>query len=145
MAKKYISLDVLPTTLIEPLEVTSVATGNYNCIAWALENTSLFYWTGPKEFFYWPDNLPREETIDSFVQLFSLHGFEICAHALKEKGFTKIALFAKDNIPTHAARQLPNGQWTSKLGSLEDVRHSLSAISGGIYGSVVVVMKRKNQ
>ncbi len=43
MAKKYISLDVLPATLAEPLEVTSVATGNYNCIAWALENTSLFY------------------------------------------------------------------------------------------------------
>ncbi len=66
-------------------------------------------------------------------------------YAIKEKGFIKIALFAKDNIPTHAARQLPNGLWTSKLGILEDVRHSLSAISGGIYGSVVVVMKRKSQ
>jgi hypothetical protein len=145
MAKnKHLSLDILPASHIEPLVITSIATGDYNCIAWALEETNRFYWTGPKEFFYWPDDLSREETIDSFIQLFAKHGYAICANALKEKGFTKIALFAKEGLPTHAARQLPNGLWTSKLGVLEDVRHTLSAISGGIYGTVVLVFKRKN-
>lgn len=144
MAKKiYLSLDSLPNTHIEPLVVTSMATGNYNCIAWALEDTTHFYWTGPKEHFYWPDDLSREESMASFIQLFAKHGYTICSNALKEKGFTKIALFAKDGLPTHAARQLPNGLWTSKLGILEDVRHTLSAISDGIYGSVALLFKKK--
>ena len=146
MAKKYISLDSFPASYVEPLLVTSIATGDYNCIAWALHDTTRFYWTGPAEFFYWPDDLSREESIESFVHLFRQQGFEICPNALKERGFTKIALFAKEGVPTHAARQLPNGLWTSKLGILEDVQHTLSAISGGLYGSVVLVFKkRKNK
>ena len=145
MRKKYLSLDALPNSFIEPLVITSLPTGNYNCIAWALEDTTRFYWTGPEAFFYWESDLPREETIDSFVQLFARYDYEICQNALKERGYTKIALFTKDDIPTHAARQLPNGLWTSKLGILEDVRHTLSAISGGIYGSVALVLKKKNR
>lgn len=144
MRKRYMTLDSLPNSFVEPLVITSLATGNYNCIAWALEDTTHFYWTGPEDFFYWESDLPREETIDSFIQLFKKFGYEICENALKERGFTKIALFAKDNIPTHAARQLPNGLWTSKLGTLEDVRHTLFAISDGLYGSVVLVLKKKN-
>jgi hypothetical protein len=141
--KKYLSLEAFPASYLEPFVITSIATGNYNCIAWALEDTSRFYWTGPKEFFYWPIGLPREESIESFVLLFSRQGYEICSNALKEKGFLKIALFEKEGIPTHAARQLSNGLWTSKLGILEDVRHTLSAISGGLYGSVALIMKKK--
>ena len=144
MRQQYITLDSLPNSFVEPLVITSLATGNYNCIAWALEDTEHFYWTGPEEFFYWEADLPREETIDSFVQLFRQHGYEICENALKERGFTKIALFTKDNIPTHAARQLLNGLWTSKLGILEDVRHTLFAISDGLYGSVALILKKKN-
>lgn len=143
MRKKYLSLDALPNSFVEPLVVASSATGNYNCIAWALEDTTHFYWTGPEEFFYWESDLVREETIDCFVQLFARYGYNICNNALKERGFTKIALFAKDNVPTHAARQLPNGLWTSKLGILEDVEHSLFAISDGIYGSVALILKKK--
>ncbi len=144
MAKKYLSLDTFPASFVEPFVVTSIATGSYNCIAWALEDTTRFYWTGPREFFYWPSDLPREETVESFVQLFLQHGFEICSDTLKERGFTKIALFTKEGFPTHAARQLTNGLWTSKLGCWEDVRHTLSAISGGLYGSVALVMKKKS-
>jgi hypothetical protein len=44
---------------------------------------------------------------------------------------------------THAARQLDNGKWTSKLGQLEDIEHeSLEALSGAVYGSVVQVLKK---
>lgn len=143
MSKKLLSLDVFPNSFIEPFVVTSIATGNYNCIAWVLEDTEHFYWPDPKEFFYWLPNISREENIETFVQLFSFHGYEISDNALKEKGYTKIALFAKDNLPTHAARQLPNGLWTSKLGILEDVRHTLSSISDGLYGSVVLILKKK--
>jgi hypothetical protein len=46
-------------------------------------------------------------------------------------------------MPTHAARQLPNGRWSSKLGKLEDIEHALDDICGSAYGSVVPVLKRR--
>ena len=44
--------------------------------------------------------------------------------------------------PKHAARQLPSGRWTSKLGFLEDIEHALHDLEGTEYGAVVLVMKR---
>lgn len=44
---------------------------------------------------------------------------------------------------THAARQLPNGLWTSKLGQLEDITHATpQVIAGSDYGEVMQFMKR---
>jgi hypothetical protein len=45
-------------------------------------------------------------------------------------------------VPKHAARQLPNGRWTSKLGVSEDIEHALHDLTGLIYGSVALVFKR---
>jgi hypothetical protein len=54
-----------------------------------------------------------------------------------------IALFAdKNDFPLHAARQLPSGRWTSKLGELEDIEHGLRDLEGDAYGTVVLIMKR---
>jgi hypothetical protein len=50
-------------------------------------------------------------------------------------GEEKICLYAKNGKPTHAARQLSNGRWTSKLGPDEDVEHDLSDLEGRRYGS----------
>ena len=51
----------------------------------------------------------------------------------------KIALFGKLNpadgstIPTHAALQLESGEWTSKMGPLEDINHTTAdAVRGSI-------------
>ena len=142
--KSLLTLPSFPNSKVEPFVITSSATGNYNCIAWASEDTEHFYWPIPEPFFSWHNDAIQEETIEAFVSFFQLYGYIICEHDKKEKGVTKVALFAKDNIPTHAARQLPNGSWTSKLGILEDVRHSLFAISEGLYGDVVLYLKRKN-
>ena len=142
--KSLLTLPSFPNSKVEPFVITSSATGNYNCIAWASEDTEHFYWPIPEPFFSWHNDAIQEETIEAFVSFFQLCGYVICEHGKKEKGVTKVALFAKDNIPTHAARQLPNGSWTSKLGILEDVRHSLFAISEGLYGDVVLYLKRKN-
>jgi hypothetical protein len=60
-----------------------------------------------------------------------------------QPGLEKIALFADANgLPTHAARQLANGRWTSKLGKAEDIEHELRDLEGNFYGSVVLVMAR---
>ena len=61
-----------------------------------------------------------------------------------EAGFVKVALYASGLFYTHAARQLPNGKWTSKLGRGEDIEHdSPDDVAGGVYGAVVGVMKRR--
>jgi hypothetical protein len=44
--------------------------------------------------------------------------------------------------PKHASRQLPDGRWASKLGLSEDIKHALQDLTGTVYGSVVLVMKR---
>lgn len=58
---------------------------------------------------------------------------------------SKVALFSSDNMHVlHAARQLSNSLWTSKLGVSFDVNHALEALENGIYGDVVVFLKKKN-
>ncbi len=103
--------------------VTSEATPQYNCFAWALGNDSL--WVDPTvEYGYWPDTIPRDNTIDSVVKLFRQAGYGPCSDGSLEIGYEKIAVYAMNGEVTHAARQLANGQWTSKLGRLEDIVHS---------------------
>jgi hypothetical protein len=60
-----------------------------------------------------------------------------------ETGFEKIALFANaDGTPTHLARQITNGRWSSKLGTLQDIEHDLLAVCGAEYGKVVEFHRR---
>ena len=78
-------------------------------------------------------------------------GYEVCpigSRAL-EPGVQKIALYVdEDGTPTHAARQLPSGEWTSKLGRAEDIRHkTLEALEGSAgqppgYGRAKLILKR---
>jgi hypothetical protein len=96
-----------------------------------------------KPFAYWPPNVPTRAHLDSFVAAFQSIGFEICASGTHEQGVEKVALFADANgVPTHAARQMPSGRWTSKLGPWEDIDHTLFALESGAYGSVVQFMQR---
>jgi hypothetical protein len=69
-------------------------------------------------------------------------GFERCDDADWEPGVEKLAIFADASGPTHVARQLPNGMWTSKMGKMEDIEHTLEGLSGGKYGYVQVILRR---
>ena len=87
--------------------------------------------------------MPRQETLEAFQQLFESLRYNVCDHAEVELGYEKVALFADaQGAPLHAARQLPGGRWTSKLGAMEDIEHALQDLVGTEYGSVVRVMKR---
>ena len=70
----------------------------------------------------------------------------MCEDGNLEPGYEKVAIYAMDGEPTHAARQLQNGWWTSKLGKYEDIDHdSLEELQGygfGDYGRVAVFMAR---
>lgn len=113
---------------------TSPATEDYNCIAWACGDNTKWWWPDPSV--YWPSGIRCDETIAAFDELFASGGaFEVTTESL-EVGIVKIALFAQNGIPTHAARQLANGTWTSKLGKAIDIAHSLRELEGGNYGTV---------
>ncbi len=104
-------------------DVTSEATLQYNCIAWALGNNSS--WFDPTlDYAYWPECIPNDVTVDSIVELFRSEGFERCKDGSLEQGYEKIAIYALEYEVTHVARQLVDGKWTSKLGKYEDIVHS---------------------
>lgn len=66
-----------------------------------------------------------------------------------ERGFEKIAIYAKDGKPTHVARQIGADRWTSKLGRGVDIEHDnlerLAGDSNSEYGSVVKFLVRRKR
>lgn len=123
--------------------LTSPETPEYNCIAWAASEDDVWWWPDKQETAYWPPNVPREETIDAFVEAYGVLGYSVCENDQLEHGFEKIAIYAIDDTPTHAARQLESGKWTSKLGKSYDIEHDLVVgVTGPTYGKCVVVMRR---
>ena len=136
----------LPNLRFSNYKITSPCTPTYNCIAWAAGSNTKWWW--PEKYCFWPKGVPREVTLEAFLVAFGTLGFIECPDGCMEKGYEKIAIFAKNNdgmlAPTHAARQLPDGEWTSKLGNLEDIKHKeIKDVEGPCYGKVVQFMKRK--
>jgi len=124
-------------------ETTSPQTIEYNCIAWAFDDNKRWWWPDPYNQYYWPPEIPRVESVDNFVKAFEALGYTVCDGPELEEGFEKIAIYANQyGKPTHAAKQLESGMWTSKLGKLEDITHDADGISGNLYGNVVIVLKR---
>ncbi len=58
-----------------------------------------------------------------------------------------VALYLQDGRPTHAARQLPNGKWTNKLGQDVDVVHDQleEILTWCEYGKPAVFLRRPRQ
>jgi hypothetical protein len=98
-------------------QVTSPADPRYNCIAWAGGGTSDWWWPLESDRrTYWPVGASREVALTAFVAAFGVLGYAADSTESGEPGFEKVALFADPGgVPTHAARQLPSGRWTSKL------------------------------
>ena len=77
------------------------------------------------------------------MEVFTGLGISVCSTDEKEPGYDKVALYARHGRWTHAARQLEDGQWTSKLGPDEDVTHSSpKSLTGELYGEVHCIMRR---
>jgi len=123
--------------------ITSSATPDYNCIAWAAEDVA--HWWQPGE--YWlPPTWPAEDCgLQAVIVAFRSLGYEDCGlESELELEYRKIAIYGFPDAYSHAARQLPSGKWTSKLGKGEDIEHdSPDDVAGGIYGEVAAIMKRR--
>jgi hypothetical protein len=133
---------------------TSEESDEYNCIAFAANDTGRKWDPDESAGRHWPDEVPRTLELSSFIALFEMEcGFSKCESIDErlEDGIEKIAIYCNFNPllktieVTHAARQLPSGKWTSKLGDWDDIEHNtLKAVSGSwpAYGTVKQVMRK---
>ncbi len=140
----------------EEFEKTSEYNGRYNCIAHAAEDCKRWWWPIPEHLInndrYWPPQAPPEATPEAFITAFSTLKYEVSESAESEDGYEKVALYVatittaerRKGDPTHMARQLPCGNWSSKLGQAWDIRHDkLEGVGGKEYGEVKQVLRRK--
>jgi hypothetical protein len=138
----------LPRLTVGAYTPSSPCTRRYNCIAWAADDTTGKWWPDPLGIGKWPAGVPREATVDAFIRAYGTLGYALCQDNSLEAGFEKIAIYATRETdgslsPTHAAKQLPNGHWSSKLGDFEDIEHpELDVLDGPAYGTSVCFLKR---
>ena len=131
--------ETFPKLIESGYEITSEPAEQYNCIAWAVgSNTE---WWSHLPGYRWPTQ--RGPEVESLVQLLVSMDFELCDNLTHEQGYEKVAIFAKDGRWTHAARQLENGHWTSKLGMGEDIEHVMvESLAGDFYGDIYCTVRR---
>ncbi len=136
-----IRLQRFPRLSLENHRPTSSATDDYNCIAWAYGLNDR--WMEPASGYgWWPPGITNELTVDAFIELYASIGYELCEDAALEDDFEKVAIYAERGEPLHAARQLLDGQWTSKLGGDIDIEHASPDLVEGYYGRVAAYMRR---
>jgi hypothetical protein len=131
--------ETFPNIVESGYEVTSEPNEEYNCIAWAAGSDS--EWWSHVTGYRWPAE--RVSEVEALIQVFASMGYEVCDSTEREEGFEKVVVFVQDGRWSHAARQLDNGQWTSKLGIFEDIEHStVECLAGDFYGDVHCTMRR---
>jgi hypothetical protein len=139
--------DCFPNLYESRYRVVSPKDKSHNCIAYAAGDTTRKWDPSMIPFpgYYWPPNADRGREPDALKSVFESIGYEVCENGDLEEGYEKVALYvsSENGRWTHAARQQQNGEWTSKLGNEQDIRHrSPHCFGGSDYGDVVYFMKR---
>lgn len=129
--------------------VTSADDPQYNCIAWAASVDDRWWWPLPPGTpttvaVNWPVQPPPAPTLEAFVTAFETLGFVRSEDGELDPAVEKIALYLdQSGKPTHAARQLADGTWTSKLGPYFDISHGTpEAVQGDEYGTLGAFLER---
>jgi hypothetical protein len=125
----------------EEFEVMGPASASYNCIGWSVGNTRAWVWPTPSD---------QSPTLYDFDSLYGSYGFRrVNALDFKRAPSTdKVVLYAMRKSDgsialTHAALQLRDGSWASKLGSLPLIRHlHPNDVAGPSYGVPYVTYVR---
>lgn len=135
-------IGLFPSLAVDGYRLTSPATDQYNCIAWAAGKADRWWWPHPDAF--WPSDIPAATTLVAFESAYRTLGYEPCASRTFELRFENVVIFSDPaGVPTHAARQLESGRWTSKLGRDVDIEHATpDALNGPDYGAPVLFMRR---
>ncbi len=124
---------------------TSERTDRYNCVVYAAGDESRNWdpFGG-----YWPASAPPERSVSALVAAFATLGYTPCTDGRLVPDVEKVAVYVKvrsDREPaevTHAARQLSNGRWTSRIGGHVDVEHDLDDLRGETYGHPLYFLAR---
>jgi Domain of unknown function (DUF4157) len=114
--------------------VTAPATPTYNCFAWSIGNTSRWVESEIDSVHGNNNGTLEFSDFDSFYQSVGLKPV-IAATPMD----AEVALFAKGNTPTHAARKSSNpcAGFESKLGRSVRIVHEVTQLEGGsVYGNV---------
>ena len=98
--------------------------------------------------FYWPPELlgdADENTwVSRYVAAAQAKGFSECGEdASLEVEFEKIVLIHSGGVFKHAALQIDEKRWKSKLGLLSDLEHPLEFMLRNPFGKGTIYMKRK--
>lgn len=84
--------------------------------------------------------------MESLTDVFAGLGYELCDDGIAEVGYQKVALYEDECIAQHAALQMPNGRWRSKMGQGPLIEHhSPDSLSGELYGTPTIFMKKAVQ
>lgn len=76
--------------------------------------------------YFWPSDVQSpsgDDDLGAYVALFRSRGYVECDGPELERGFLKLAIYAKGETFHHVAKQLPTGEWSSKIGEAHDLRH----------------------
>ena len=124
-------------------EITSPHDPKYNCVAYALGDLNHFWYDANVKGYYWPPGEPSADTLEGWLSVFAIHGYEESDDDTLDPSYEKIAIYAGNEGPEHVARQKASGLWTSKMGKGRDIDHAkLAALEGDFYGKVVKIMGR---
>jgi hypothetical protein len=134
-----------PRLAADGFHITSAASAVYNCAAWAAAESHRWWDPSPVDGYYWPTRSGPSESLGTLLAAFATLGYGPCSDGRLEPGYEKLALYADEHgCPTHVARQLAFGAWTSKLGASEDIEHKAAeALEGDLHGRVVQYLRRQ--
>ena len=136
-------------------QITSPIDWEYNCVAWVIGDNKKWYepfgdvLPSASPPYYWPEGVPgrpNDKRFVTYVKLFESHGYRITENESVERGYTKIAIYVKDEEFRHVARQTADGKWSSKIGKQEDISHELRALETDNpygYGTATIFMKKR--
>jgi hypothetical protein len=113
----------------------------YNCISHTLNINNDISWPFDNNN-YWP--VSRDLTKESFDKFYEFHGFEkmnLLDFSYEPK-YIKVALYTNKGIPTHAAIQVDEFFWESKIGELGIIKHDLFEIEDNVYGEVTQIYRK---
>jgi hypothetical protein len=119
----------------------------YNCWAFAAGEDHRRWDPDPGGQYYWPPGTARAYTIPAFVAAYGTRGYKLCGHGKLRSTQEKIVIYATPNgIVQHAARQLQDGRWISKMGDEEDIIHrDPMSLIGTYYGKPVLFLQRRRR
>jgi len=91
--------------------------------------------------------VPVAESVAAFVEAFATLGYHeisVEVHGLPSAADILVVYTDVAGVPTHMARRLASGRWTSKMGQDVDIEHDdLECLAGPRYGRPAVILARQ--